>query len=176
QATITTPRAEAWNAVSLPPVNLTAGQQYWIAVMAPAGDALVYFRDQTDGGLSRGSASATLTALPATWATGASWTSTALSAYVSQTSTATTLVGDTTVEPLQEIAPPGEAVVYPYTAAATGTATAISVYLDGANTTGAVIAGLYTDNGNSGAPAPATLLAQATMSAPQAGAWNTVSL
>ncbi len=87
QASITSPQGGAWNTVSLAPtVALTAGQKYWIAVLAPAGDGQPFFRDQGSGGLSVGSASNTLSTLPATWVNGATWSSTSMSAYVSQAS------------------------------------------------------------------------------------------
>jgi Ca2+-binding RTX toxin-like protein len=72
--TITAPVANAQNTVTVPPAAVTAGQTYWIAVLGPAGT--VKFRDHTlvGAGSSETSSASTLTSLPNTWVTGASFT------------------------------------------------------------------------------------------------------
>jgi hypothetical protein len=74
RATIATPANGTWNYVSIPPVVLAAGSQYWIALLSPAGGGTVRFRDRCCGvggtnksETSRGTA---LADLPATWVTG----------------------------------------------------------------------------------------------------------
>src|SRR4029077_325279 len=45
--TITTPVANAQNTVSVPPAAVTAGQTYWVAVLAPNGSTgAIKFRDR----------------------------------------------------------------------------------------------------------------------------------
>jgi hypothetical protein len=78
--TITAPAAAQSNEVAVSAASVTAGQTYWLAVLGTTGT--VRFRDRA--GVGAGSAEAsqqtTLTALPATWASGASFTDGLLSA------------------------------------------------------------------------------------------------
>jgi len=62
--------SNAQNSVTVPGVSVTAGQTYWIAVLAPSGT--IKFRDRAGvgAGSSETSSQATLTALPNTWTTG----------------------------------------------------------------------------------------------------------
>jgi hypothetical protein len=83
KATVTNPTNGAWNTATLPNVNITAGTQYWIAILGPTGTGAVRFRDATTGAGSRGS-QANLSTLPATWTSNANWANSALSAYVLQ--------------------------------------------------------------------------------------------
>jgi glucose/arabinose dehydrogenase len=75
--TITAPRAGEWNAAQLAtPVPLVAGTNYWFALLNPAdATGTLAWRDRAGGtgGPERGSASHTLTALPAVWAIGGRW-------------------------------------------------------------------------------------------------------
>ena len=71
--TLDAPTAGAWNNVPLATgVSLTSGNRYWIAVLNPRGaTGTLVWRDRVGrGGASRTAASATLSALPATWTTG----------------------------------------------------------------------------------------------------------
>jgi hypothetical protein len=71
QGTITAPVAGTFNEVAVSGAAVTAGQSYWIAVLAPTGaTGTVQFRDVGSGGNTQTSASSTLSALPATWSTG----------------------------------------------------------------------------------------------------------
>ena len=73
QGRSTRPTAGAWNSVPLAAgVSLTSGNRYWIAVLNPRGaTGTLVWRDRAGrGGASRTAASATLSALPATWSTG----------------------------------------------------------------------------------------------------------
>ncbi len=66
----------------------------------------------------------------------------------------------------------GHGEVYRLTAARTGAARSLRLYLDASSTASKVVLGLYADTaGEAGA-----LLGTGTITAPQAGAWNTVSL
>jgi hypothetical protein len=71
--TISAPIAGQNNEVTIASTAVTAGQTYWLAVLAPSGT--VKFRDR--GGVAAGSSEAsqqaTLTTLPAVWTTGASF-------------------------------------------------------------------------------------------------------
>jgi hypothetical protein len=84
QATITNPIKGAWDTVTVPPAPVTAGGQYWIAVLAPSGTGAVQFRDRDAGGRSQVSAQSNLVALPATWTPGTGLGSGPISAYVAQ--------------------------------------------------------------------------------------------
>jgi hypothetical protein len=73
--TISAPTVGANNNVAVTGASVTAGQTYWIALLTPSGTGqVVRFRDRAQPsaalGQSEWSASATLTALPATWANG----------------------------------------------------------------------------------------------------------
>jgi RHS repeat-associated protein len=85
----------------------------------------------------------------------------------------TTLMGDTTVEPTQDAVIAGQAVAFHFVAASSGTATTAYVYVDSGNLSPTIQVGLYADNGSN---LPGTLLAQATISSPTNGAWNSVTL
>ena len=78
--TITAPAVGQNNAVAVTAAAVTAGQTYWIAVLAPSG--ALKFRDRTGvgAGSSETSSQPTLTSLPATWTTGSSFTDGLLSA------------------------------------------------------------------------------------------------
>jgi outer membrane protein assembly factor BamB len=80
QGTTTTPVNGAWNQITVPPVGLTSGAAYWIAILVPTGSGTVRFRDRA-GGTSETSSAASLTALPATWVTGVKYTDGPMSAY-----------------------------------------------------------------------------------------------
>jgi hypothetical protein len=82
--TLNSPAAGLWNDVAMSAASLTTGTTYWIALLSPVGSGQVKFRDRA--GLSNGtkvevSSSTTLTALPATWASGASYSDGPFSAY-----------------------------------------------------------------------------------------------
>jgi hypothetical protein len=81
QATITNPSSAAWNSVAVPSVTVSAGTKYWLVVLAPTGASKVVFRDVPAGGLAETSAQANLSALPATWSSGAVYANSPMSAY-----------------------------------------------------------------------------------------------
>ena len=86
-----TPKAGAWNTVTIPAVSVVGGARYWIAVLG-LGSGRPYFRDTTSPCTSEGSSSGTLTTLPSTWATGGIWAACSLSAYASASTTTATTV------------------------------------------------------------------------------------
>jgi hypothetical protein len=81
QGVFTSPKAGAWNTVPIPPVTVTAGTTYWIAVLGPAGKGTIRFRDTATGTNAQTSAQSTLTALPATWTRGSRYMNSPISAY-----------------------------------------------------------------------------------------------
>jgi O-glycosyl hydrolase len=84
-ATITTPRADAWNMAAVPATELRAGDQYWLAVLAPAGAGTVVFRDRASGGgANQVSAQTSLTSLPESWSAGATYANGPMSAYAAR--------------------------------------------------------------------------------------------
>src|SRR5439155_566133 len=89
QGSTTQLRAGAWNTITVPPVSVTAGTRYWMAILGVKGGRPA-FRDGTSGVChSEGSAQTSLTALPATWTTGPIWGQCPLSAYGSPVSSGT---------------------------------------------------------------------------------------
>jgi outer membrane protein assembly factor BamB len=81
QASTSAPASGAWNTLSVPSASLTLGTNYWIAILGSNGT--VRFNDKSRGCSSETSLSTTLTALPATWSTGRTYTDCPISAYVS---------------------------------------------------------------------------------------------
>jgi hypothetical protein len=81
----TTLKKGAWNTVAITPVAVTANTVYWIAVLGTGGTP--YFRAGGTNCSSVSSSQSTLTALPASWSTGHTWSSCRLSAYGSASST-----------------------------------------------------------------------------------------
>jgi hypothetical protein len=76
-----TPTKGAWNTVTVPATNISAGSTYWIAVLGTTSGTLV-FRDRRNGPCnSQSSSQTTLAALPATWTTGSRYSDCPLSAY-----------------------------------------------------------------------------------------------
>ena len=82
------------------------------------------------------------------------------------------LLGNQTIESNIDNNSAGRAEAFSYTATASGTASKLYVYVDGNNATTKLTLGLYT---NSARNNPSTLLAQATLSNPVKGAWNSTA-
>jgi len=88
QGSISAIQSGAWNTIPLPPISVTSGIAYWIALLNTSGT--LYFRDATTRGCSSiSSAQSNLTALPASWSSGSSWNTCQLSAYGSGSLTST---------------------------------------------------------------------------------------
>jgi len=88
QAGTAQPQAAAWNTIAVPVANVVQGRRYWITVLG-FGAGSIEFRDTDRGGCSSvTSAQTTLAALPASWTTGASWSTCRVSAYGSGSATA----------------------------------------------------------------------------------------
>jgi len=68
QSIISNPVAGQWNAVAVPPVQVTQGTRYWIALLGLNGQ--IQFRDSTGYCHSETSQQINLTSLPGTWSTG----------------------------------------------------------------------------------------------------------
>jgi hypothetical protein len=83
------------------------------------------------------------------------------------------LVGDTKIESGGDSNTAGQAEAFQYTASSSGTTGRLFVYVDSGSAATSVIVGLYT---NTAANSPGTLLAQATITAPTKGAWNSVAI
>jgi PKD repeat protein len=81
RGTLSSPGSGGWKKVLLPPVRITAGTKYWIAILSPNG--VLKFRDGGGftSGLSEASAQKTLTTLPSTWTSGPQVLEGPLSAY-----------------------------------------------------------------------------------------------
>jgi hypothetical protein len=84
QGTINSPIASAWNLVTVPTATVSSGTVYWIAALGPSGAGIVRFRDVASGGRAQVSTQTTLTTLPTTWSTGATYFNAPLSAYAAQ--------------------------------------------------------------------------------------------
>ena len=84
QGTLGLPTAGTWNQLAVPSANVTAGQYYWIALLAPvnSGTGRLQFLDWMGSGTPPGKGlSKSLTALPATWTSSASANDGPASAY-----------------------------------------------------------------------------------------------
>src|SRR4051794_15523343 len=82
------------------------------------------------------------------------------------------VAGDQTVAPAVDTNSAGQAEAFRTTATASATVGKLTVYLDSPSAATSIVAGLYADAGGR----PGTLLAQGTLAAPRAGAWNDVSV
>ena len=94
------------------------------------------------------------------------------SATVSPPSPPVYLVGDQTIEAKGDFNAAGLAEAFKTTAAATGTVTKISVFVDSTSRRRPSDAGVYADT----AGHPGVLLSQGSLNAPAAGAWNDVQV
>jgi outer membrane protein assembly factor BamB len=81
QGSLASPRAAAWNTVTLPGTAVTAGTTYWISLLGPAGSGTLRFRDRAGAGRAETSSQSNLVSLPASWTTGTRYTDGSLSAY-----------------------------------------------------------------------------------------------
>jgi hypothetical protein len=80
QGSIASPKSSTWTTVTVPSVSIASGVRYWIAILGTGGT--LTFRDNTQSCSSYTSSSSSLTVLPGTWSTGATWSpSCPLSAY-----------------------------------------------------------------------------------------------
>jgi hypothetical protein len=71
-----------WHEAAVKPTPaLVAGQTYWIAMLAPAGQGTLGFRDVATGGGEFVSAATSLAQLPATWSSGTKFTNAPAAAY-----------------------------------------------------------------------------------------------
>lgn len=82
-ASTTTVTSSAWNVLSVPPVAVTAGTRYWIALLSTGGT--LRFRNGS-GCTSVNNSQRNLSALPATWSSGSTWPTCPISAYGSSSS------------------------------------------------------------------------------------------
>ena len=78
---ISNPLAGQWNSVTLPPVQVTGGTGYWLALLGVNG--VVQFRDRRGMCQSEVSRQTNLGSLPATWATGSRWSTCIVSMFES---------------------------------------------------------------------------------------------
>ncbi|HYW87424.1 MAG TPA: fibronectin type III domain-containing protein, partial [Chloroflexota bacterium] len=83
------------------------------------------------------------------------------------------LVGDANIEANSDNNGPGRGEAFLYTAAASGTATRLSIYLAPSNVSTQVMVGLYS---NASGDVPGTLLTQGTIMNPVAGIWSSVGV
>jgi hypothetical protein len=83
------------------------------------------------------------------------------------------MLGATSVPTSVDSNASGQAEAFQYVASQSGTVSSLDVYVDRQSRASRVIVGLYTQASGS---KPGTLLTQATITAPVAGAWNTVSI
>ncbi len=115
----------------------------------------------------------TLTAV-ARDAAGNTTTSAAVAVTVANTAPppSTYLFGDQTIEAGNDSNVAGVAEAFQTTSATTGTLRKLTVYVAAGSAATTVVAGLYADNGGH----PGALLAQGTLAAPAAGAWNDITV
>jgi hypothetical protein len=88
EGSTSSPVPSIWNSVPLNSAPVVAGNTYWITVLGVGGT--VAFRDTNAGPCSSAtSAQSNLSSLPASWSSGLSWPTCAISAYVTGTATTT---------------------------------------------------------------------------------------
>ena len=83
-----------------------------------------------------------------------------------------TLLGSSTIQSSVDTNPSGMAEAFAFTAAASGNAETLNLYLDAGSTATRVIAGVYADAGGK----PGALLSSTSLDKPKSGAWNAFSL
>jgi hypothetical protein len=83
---ISNPSAGKWNSVALPPVQVTGGATYWLALLGVNG--AVRFRDRYGTCRFEVGRHANLSSLPATWATGFGWSTCVVSMFATGSVTA----------------------------------------------------------------------------------------
>ncbi|MBI4492659.1 MAG: DUF4082 domain-containing protein [Chloroflexi bacterium] len=152
QGTITNPVNGAWNSVAVPAASVTGGTQYWIALLSPAGTGKVQFRDVSSGGRAQTSSQSNLTALPATWTPGVTYSNSPMSAYVS---------GDAG----SDAQPPSVALASP-ASGATVSGTAVTVAADATDNVGVASVQFLLDGAPLGSP---------VATAPYSTTWNTTT-
>jgi hypothetical protein len=79
---ISSPQAGAWNDVSVTSATITQGSTYWIALLGTGGQ-LNYLDTGSGSGASYVNSGASLSSLPATYASGNEWNASPASAYLS---------------------------------------------------------------------------------------------
>jgi hypothetical protein len=79
QSMISKPLPGRWNAVAVPPVQVTQGRRYWIALLGLNGQ--IQFRDSVSNCQSETSQRTDLASLPGTWSTGSQWNTCVVSMF-----------------------------------------------------------------------------------------------
>jgi Ca2+-binding RTX toxin-like protein len=183
--TLASPVAGQFNIVPLTTTaSVTAGQTLWIAILGPAGTLRFRVTGGVGAGNSEVSSTTGLSAMPATWTSGASFTDGNLSAWAAGTVTVTppppppppglvVRVGNATTEAQVDTNAAGLAEAFKYTASSTGSVTALRVFLNSTNTAGTVAVGLYN---NAAGNHPGTLLTTGTITGAVANAQNSVTV
>jgi hypothetical protein len=93
-------------------------------------------------------------------------------AFAPRAAAASTIIGDTTVEPSTDSDSAGLAEAFQATATGSGSITAIHVFVDTTSKSTTLVAGIYTDSSGH----PGALLTQGSLSGPVTGAWNDVTV
>jgi Ca2+-binding RTX toxin-like protein len=181
--TLAAPVAGQFNTISVPAVNVTANTTYWIAVLGPNGTFRFRDRANVGAGSSETSSVSTLTAMPATWTTGATFADGAISAFAAGSVTVTpppppppglsVLVGNGANEAQVDSNLGGRAEAFKTTAATTGSVQSLRIFLPTGSAAASVVVGLYS---NTAANRPGTLLTVGTINAPTANAQNSVAV
>ena len=121
QSIISNPVAGQWNAVAVPPAQVTQGTRYWIALLGLSGQ--IQFRDSTGYCHSETSQQTNLASLPGTWSTGSRFDTCLVSMFGAGALTSPTPPPPTTVSltlsPTTVSLQPGQQAQF--TAAVTGT-------------------------------------------------------
>ncbi len=99
-------------------------------------------------------------------------TSTPATQKKSASTSGSVLVGSQQVQSYADSNPAGMAQAFSYTASASGTTTYIELYVNTGTTATKAVLGVYSNSGGK----PGSLLASGSITSPQAGAWNDVSL
>ena len=94
QAAITRPVSGTWNVVNIPPVQVTQGTRYWVALLGLNGQ--IAFRDATGSCYSETSQQRGLSSFPTTWGTGSQWPTCVVSMFGSTSNNTSVSISPTT--------------------------------------------------------------------------------
>jgi hypothetical protein len=129
-----------WNSVAMPPLQVTSGTTYWLALLGV--DRAVRFRDRIGNCHSEVGRQTNLSSLPATWTTGSRWSTCVVSVFESGSVTSGSVppTASISISPSTSSLQPGQK--QQFIAAVTGSSSAAITWTDSGGTINSQ--GLYT--------------------------------
>jgi|GEM_PF-1384695 len=102
QGRIDSPRNGTWNTASVSPVALTAGQKYWITVLAPLRTAEVLLRTALSGGLAEVSPNPNLAQLAPNWIPALTQSHASVAVYIPSMGTGVPVISSVSVSKVSD--------------------------------------------------------------------------